>query len=270
MTSTLSQPAVLPDIPSPGSIVQVRGRECVTLPQSRAEKQDQVLRLRPLGGGDQTIATLFWPLEGSQVRPASFALTDPALSGSQSSALLLRDALLLKLRAGAGPFRCLGNVALEPRPYHLMPQGRWILSLQQGAAAAASIRVVFHHRIHPLDRQQLRPRSRMARLTAALAAAALATLRRLKPRAITGGWFGGIARAAADTHPQLGQLCCQGGELAAEIIVLLLLGQDERSGLGRPRQPSRFSNPGRRCAHHRWSLLEMRPGIKLSSRVQQS
>jgi hypothetical protein len=93
----------------------------VTLPQSRLEKQDQVLRLRPLGGGDQTIATLFWPLEGEQVQPASFALPDPALSGSQSSALLLRDALLLKLRAGAGPFRCLGNVALEPRPYQLVP-----------------------------------------------------------------------------------------------------------------------------------------------------
>jgi SNF2 family DNA or RNA helicase len=93
----------------------------VTLPQSRVEKQDQVLRLRPLGGGDQTIATLFWPLEGEQVQPASFALPDPALSGSQSSALLLRDALLLKLRAGAGPFRCLGNVALEPRPYQLVP-----------------------------------------------------------------------------------------------------------------------------------------------------
>lgn len=121
MTSTLSQPQAMPDIPSPGSIVKVRGREWVTLPQSRIEKQDQVLRLRPLGGGDQTIATLFWPLEGEQVKPASFALPDPALSGSQSSALLLRDALLLKLRAGAGPFRCLGNVALEPRPYQLVP-----------------------------------------------------------------------------------------------------------------------------------------------------
>jgi superfamily II DNA or RNA helicase len=126
MTSTLgqptsSQPLAPPDIPSPGSIVKVRGREWVTLPQSRAEKQDQVLRLRPLGGGDQTITTLFWPLEGEQVKPASFALPDPALSGSQSSALLLRDALLLKLRAGAGPFRCLGNVALEPRPYQLVP-----------------------------------------------------------------------------------------------------------------------------------------------------
>lgn len=118
---TAPQAKELPDVPSPGSIVKVRGREWVTLPQSRTEKQDQVLRLRPLGGGDQTIATLFWPLEGEQVHPASFALPDPALSGSQSSALLLRDALLLKLRAGAGPFRCLGNVALEPRPYQLVP-----------------------------------------------------------------------------------------------------------------------------------------------------
>jgi hypothetical protein len=73
---SLNHAAIL-EIPSPGSIVKVRGREWVTLPQSRVEKQDQVLRLRPLGGGDQTIATLFWPLEGEQVKPASFALPDP-------------------------------------------------------------------------------------------------------------------------------------------------------------------------------------------------
>ncbi|MFN9635244.1 MAG: hypothetical protein ACK55D_00815, partial [Synechococcaceae cyanobacterium] len=95
MTTTLSQPTssqhpAMPDIPTPGSIVKVRGREWVTLPQSRVEKQDQVLRLRPLGGGDQTIATLIWPLEGEQLKPASFAVPDPALRGSQSSALLLR------------------------------------------------------------------------------------------------------------------------------------------------------------------------------------
>ncbi len=109
------------DIPSPGAIVKVRGREWIALPQSRTEKEEQVLRLRPLGSGDQTIATLYWPLEGGAVKPASFDPPDPALSGSQSSALLLRDALLLKLRAGAGPFRSLGNVALEPRPYQLVP-----------------------------------------------------------------------------------------------------------------------------------------------------
>jgi superfamily II DNA or RNA helicase len=101
--------------------VKVRGREWVALPQSQTEKREQVLKLRPLGGGDQSIATLYWPLEGAAVRPASFEPPDPGQSGSQSSALLLRDALLLKLRAGAGPFRSLGNVALEPRPYQLVP-----------------------------------------------------------------------------------------------------------------------------------------------------
>ena len=120
MTLTPTQ-AALNDIPSPGSIVKVRGREWIALPQSSTEKQEQVLKLRPLGGGDQTIATLYWPLEGGSVKPASFDPPDPTLSGSQSSALLLRDALLLKLRAGAGPFRSLGNVALEPRPYQLVP-----------------------------------------------------------------------------------------------------------------------------------------------------
>ncbi|MFZ9463463.1 MAG: helicase-related protein, partial [Vulcanococcus sp.] len=99
----------------------MRGREWIALPQNQSEKQEQVLKLRPLGGGDQSIATLYWPLEGAAVKPASFEPPDPSQSGSQSSALLLRDALLLKLRAGAGPFRSLGNVALEPRPYQLVP-----------------------------------------------------------------------------------------------------------------------------------------------------
>lgn len=108
-------------IPTPGSIVRVRGREWIALPQSRAEQAAEALRLRPLGGGDQQIATLYWPLEGADVCSAAFAPPDPARSGSQRSALLLRDALMLKLRAGAGPFRSLGNLALEPRAYQLVP-----------------------------------------------------------------------------------------------------------------------------------------------------
>ena len=109
---TLSAISTSPiDIPSPGSIVKVRGREWIALPQTSSEKQEQVLRLRPLGSGDQTIATLYWPLEGTAVTSASFNHPNPAQSGSQSSALLLRDALLLKLRAGAGPFRSLGHTS---------------------------------------------------------------------------------------------------------------------------------------------------------------
>jgi hypothetical protein len=55
----------------------------------------------------------------------------------------------------------------------LMPQRLWILTLQQGAAAAAGIGVVIHHRIHALDWQQLRTSAGMTLLAAAFAATAL-------------------------------------------------------------------------------------------------
>ena len=119
MTSIQQRPDTIPF--QPGAIVNVRGREWVALPQSQHDKAAQVLKLRPLGSGDQQIATLYWPMEGADVSSARFERPDPNQSGSQSSALLLRDALMLKLRAGAGPFRCLGNLALEPRPYQLVP-----------------------------------------------------------------------------------------------------------------------------------------------------
>jgi hypothetical protein len=109
---------------------------------------------------------------------------------------------------------------------HLVAQRRWILSLQQGAAVATGIGVVLNHHIHPLDWQQLRATAGMARLATALAATAFAALWGLKTRAISGGWFGGVARAAADPLPQAGQFAGQGGELAAELLDLLLLGQD--------------------------------------------
>jgi hypothetical protein len=73
---------------------------------------------------------------------------------------------------------------------------------EQGAAAATGVRVVLHHLVHPLDWQQLRSRSGMARLAAALAATAFAALRRLKSRTVTGGRFGGIVGAATVPLPQ--------------------------------------------------------------------
>src|SRR5207237_131119 len=41
--------------------------------------------------------------------------------GTQAEALLLRDALLLSLRRGAGPFRSAGRIGFEPRAYQLAP-----------------------------------------------------------------------------------------------------------------------------------------------------
>lgn len=60
----------------------------------------------------------------------------------------------------------------------------------------------------------------MARLAAALPATALATFRWLQARPVTGGRFRGVARAAADPLPQLGQLTGQGGELTAQQFLL--------------------------------------------------
>lgn len=117
-----------------------------------------------------------------------------------------------------------------------MPQWLWILSLQQLATTAASIRVVLHHLIHPLDRQQLRPGSWRARLSATIAATAFPPLWRLKPRAIAGGRFGGVTGAAADPLPQAGQFGGQGSELRAELRDLLML---LLALLGQLRNPAR-------------------------------
>ncbi len=100
----------------PGSLVQARGREWVVLPESEGD----IFSLRPLGGGEQ-ITRILVSLERGGLRPASFPAPNPGVTGSRSAGLLLHDALTLKLRAGAGPFRSFGNVAVEPRPYQLVP-----------------------------------------------------------------------------------------------------------------------------------------------------
>jgi superfamily II DNA or RNA helicase len=102
---------------SPGNLVVARGREWVVQTGSDADW----LRLRPLGGSDDDVVTLLPDLETQPVRSASFPWPDPAQAGNHAAALLLRDALRLNLRAGAGPFRSFGNIAVEPRAYQLVP-----------------------------------------------------------------------------------------------------------------------------------------------------
>ena len=101
----------------PGNLVRARGREWVVQSESRREW----LRLRPLGGADDDTIALIPDLEFQPVEPATFPWPDPELSGNHAAALLLRDALRLKLRAGGGPFRSFGNIAVEPRGYQLVP-----------------------------------------------------------------------------------------------------------------------------------------------------
>lgn len=101
----------------PGSIVSARGREWVVLPQSEGD----ILHLRPIGSGEDSRTVLFAPLEKHPVAQATFPMPTTEQAGIQASGLLLRDALMLKLRNGAGPFRSFGNIAIEPRAYQLVP-----------------------------------------------------------------------------------------------------------------------------------------------------
>jgi SNF2 family DNA or RNA helicase len=98
-----------------GSLVKARGREWVVLPES----DEQMLILRPLGGTEDEVTGIYMPLE--RVDPARFDLPDPAQLGDYRSCRLLRDAVRLGFRSSAGPFRSFGHIAVEPRPYQLVP-----------------------------------------------------------------------------------------------------------------------------------------------------
>ena len=96
---------------TPGTLVRVRNREWVVQPNDDTE----TLRLRPLGGSDEDIQVIIPHLELTPVESATFPPPDSSRPGSYSSGLLLRDALRLKLRSAAGPFRSFGHITVEPR-----------------------------------------------------------------------------------------------------------------------------------------------------------
>ena len=98
-----------------GSLVAARGRDWVVLPDSAAD----LLVLRPLGGADDDIAAVFPAFE--EVRSAEFAKPEPTDLGDALAAGLLRSALRIGFRSGAGPFRSLAGIAVEPRAYQLVP-----------------------------------------------------------------------------------------------------------------------------------------------------
>ncbi len=100
---------------APGSLVRARGREWVVQPQSAPP----VFHLKPLGGSDAEATAIHAGLE--LVAPAAFSPPNPARPGDANSARLLRDAVRLGFRSSVGPFRCLSGIAVEPRPYQLVP-----------------------------------------------------------------------------------------------------------------------------------------------------
>jgi superfamily II DNA or RNA helicase len=102
---------------SPGSLIRARGREWIVLVGSDAD----TLKVRPISGSEEDLAFIYVPLEAEPVTDATFPRPTAAQQGGQDSALLLRDALLLSLRRGAGPFRSFGQISVQPRAYQLVP-----------------------------------------------------------------------------------------------------------------------------------------------------
>ena len=100
---------------SPGSLVRVRDREWVVLPDSNPD----FLILRPLGGAVDDTAGVFPALE--PVTSAQFPTPTAADLGDSASAAMLRQALRIGFRASAGPFRSLAGLAVEPRAYQFVP-----------------------------------------------------------------------------------------------------------------------------------------------------
>lgn len=100
---------------SPGELVRARGREWVVL------SADEALRLRPLTGSELDAETLLPALESEPVRHATFDPPKADRAGPREAAQILRDALRLSLRRGAGPFRGAGRINFEPRSYQLAP-----------------------------------------------------------------------------------------------------------------------------------------------------
>ncbi len=98
-----------------GSLVRARDRDWVVLPDS----SDELVRVRPLGGTDAEIVGILPELE--PIDQATFAPPTLEDRGDFRSARLLRDALRLGFRSSAGPFRSFGDLAVEPRPYQLVP-----------------------------------------------------------------------------------------------------------------------------------------------------
>lgn len=102
---------------SPGTLVRARGREWIVLPGGT----DEIIRVRPLSGSEEDQTVIRVDLEAEPVGDAKFPPPTAGQKAGHDAAVLLRDALQLSLRRGAGPFRGFGQIAVQPRAYQLVP-----------------------------------------------------------------------------------------------------------------------------------------------------
>lgn len=103
------------NLANPGTLIHARGREWVILPES----SEELLLVRPVGGLDEEITGIIPKIE--TVVSSSFPLPTRDDVSDFTSGRILRDAARLSTRAAAGPFRSFGRIAIEPRPYQLVP-----------------------------------------------------------------------------------------------------------------------------------------------------
>ena len=102
-------------ISAPGNIVRARGRDWVV----QSGSDENLICLRPLTGASDELAYLCPSLE--TVAPATFPYPDKELAGNLEDGALFRNSVMLRLRDSAGPLRCLGHIAVEPRSFQLTP-----------------------------------------------------------------------------------------------------------------------------------------------------
>ena len=104
---------------TPGSLVNVRGRDWVVLP---SEEKDLML-LKPLGGADEEITGIYLPLNMESDKPVTKVFDPPTVRdiGNLADSRLLFDAARLAFRNGAGPFRSLAKLSFRPRSYQMVP-----------------------------------------------------------------------------------------------------------------------------------------------------
>ena len=72
-----------------------------------------------MGGSVRETTGFLTELES--IESAEFGLPDPSRIGDYRSCRLLRDAVRLTTRSGTGPFRSFARIAVELRPYQLVP-----------------------------------------------------------------------------------------------------------------------------------------------------
>ena len=116
-----------------GSLVRARGREWVVLPES----DDDLLVLRPLGGTDDEIAGILTAARGGRAGDLRTCPTRRSVGDDRSAPPAPRRAAArLPRRAPARSAR-FGRIAVEPRPYQLVPL---LMALQARPGPAADRR----------------------------------------------------------------------------------------------------------------------------------